>query len=338
MDLLRTAIRRWATLSTIRPTGGDADDPADDPRLALLFGCCHPSLAQDARLALTLRAVVGLTTAQIARAFLVSETTVAQRIVRAKRKIVTAGITLAIPDPVELPSRLDDVLTVGYLMYNEAFVSTSGAVGQDRDLGDDAVWLAMLVATRLPRQAEALGLAALLTLQHARAEARFDSSGRLVLLRDQDRGRWDRDAIHRADQLLSRAAGLRAPGRYQLQAAIAACHASAPTWADTDWLQILTLYDLLIRIDPSPVSRLNRAVALAQNGDVTRALGDVDALDAALGHYHLWHATRAELLRMLDRADEADSADAQALALTSNEAEQRLLRTRLRRHPLVDGT
>ncbi len=338
LDLVRTASRRRSVLTTMRPLADDVDDLADDPRLALLFGCCHPSLALEARLALTLRAVVGLTTAQIARAFLVSETTVAQRIVRAKRKIVTAGISLTIPDASELPSRLADVLTVAYLMYNEAFVSTSGPDGQDRDLGDDAVWLSTLVATRLPRQPEALGLAALLTLQHARADARFDSTGKLVLLRDQDRSRWDAAAISRANQLLSRAAALHAPGRYQLQAAIAACHASASTWAETDWLQILTLYDVLIRIDPSPVTRLNRAVALAQNGDATQALADVDGLAGALDSYHLWHATRAELLRMLARADEADTADAQALALTSNEAEQRLLRTRLRRHPLVDGT
>lgn len=338
LDLLRTASRRRSALTTMRPTADDVADSTDDPRLALLFGCCHPSLAHEARLALTLRAVVGLTAAQIARAFLVSETTVAQRIVRAKRKIVTAGISLAIPDAVELPTRLGDVLTVAYLMYNEAFVSTAGPAGQDRDLGDDAVWLATLVATRLPRQPEALGLAALLTLQHARAEARFDSTGKLVLLRDQDRSLWDPAAIVRADQLLARAADLHAPGPYQLQAAIAACHAGASTWADTDWPQILALYDLLIHIDPSPVTRLNRAVALAQNGNPSQALADVDALGATLDRYHLWHATRAELLRTLGRDDEADLADAQALTLTSNAAEQRLLRSRLRRHSLVDGT
>ena len=236
-----------------------------DDRLALLFACCHPALAPEARLALTLRAVVGLTTPQIARAFLVNEATLAQRIVRAKRKIVTAGIALAVPPPAELPERLGDVLAVVYVMFNEGFVSSTGAT-QDRDLEADAVWLAEVVATSLPAEAEAWGLAALLTIQHARAAARFDGSGGLVLLRDQDRSLWDRAALATGEAHLERAAALHAPGRYQLQAAIAACHASSPSWAETDWLQIVTLYDVLLRHDPSPVPRLNRAVALAQLG------------------------------------------------------------------------
>ena len=305
-----------------RPAG------ADD-RLPLLFGCCHPALAVEARLALTLRAVVGLTTAQVARAFLVSEATMAQRIVRAKRKIVDARIPLTMPPPEDRAGRLDDVLTVAYLMFNEGFVSTSGDRGDDRDLADDALWLAGLVATSLPHEPEALGLLALLTLQHARQPARFDEAGRLVLLPDQDRTRWDATAIGAADALLERAAARHRPGRFQLQAAIAACHAVAPSWEETDWLQILVLYDMLVAHDRSPVTRLNRGVALGKVWGAADALAYVDQLEAELTTYHLFHATRAALLRELDRYDEADVADARALSLTRNPAEQGLLRERL---------
>lgn len=337
LDAVRRRSRQQA-LAARAPAPAEPGDGTDD-RLALLFGCCHPALAPEARLALTLRAVVGLTTPQIARAFLVPEATLAQRIVRAKRKIVTAGISLAVPTGPELPARLADVLAVVYVMFNEGFVSSTGPT-QDRDLAADAVWLAGTVATGLPREAEAWGLAALLTIQHARAAARFDASGGLVLLRDQDRSRWDTRALEMGELLLERAASLRSPGRYQLQAAIAACHASAPTWAETDWLQIMTLYDVLARHDPSPVVRLNRAVALAHLGPdlARRALADVDALVDPLASYHLFHATRAELLRMLGRPDEAAEADRRALALTTNAAEQRLLTTRLHRYPLSDGS
>ena len=206
----------------------------------------------EARIALTLRAVVGLTTAQIARAFLVSEATMAQRIVRAKRKIVATRIPLTMPAPDQRAGRLDDVLTVTYLMFNEAFVSTAGVAGDDRDLGDDALWLAGVVAAALPDEPEALGLLALLTVQHARQPARFDASGALVLLEHQDRSLWDRAAIATADGLLERAAAHHRAGRFQLQAAIAACHASAATWAETDWLQILVLYDMLLGPRPLP--------------------------------------------------------------------------------------
>jgi predicted RNA polymerase sigma factor len=299
-----------------------------DERLPLLFGCCHPALAVEARLALTLRAVVGMTTAQIAHAFLVSEQTMAQRIVRAKRKIVDAGIPLTMPAPEQRAERLDDVLTVTYLMFNEAFVSSSGQAADDRDLADDALWLAGLLATSLPEEPEALGLLALLTLQHARRAARFEE-GRLVVLEHQDRSRWDASAIASADALLERASALRRPGRYQLQAAIAACHASAASWAETDWLQILVLYDMLLDHDPSPVARLNRGVAVAKVWGPAPALAYVDGLESSLDGYHLFHATRAELLRQLDRADEAAAADRTALALTRNPAEQLLLRARL---------
>ena len=300
-----------------------------DDRLRLLFGCCHPALAVESRLALTLRAVVGLSTAQIARAFLTSESTMAQRIVRAKRKIVQAGVPLRIPDESEMPQRLDDVLTVAYLTYNEAHLTTSGEEPHRRDLADDAIWLASMIALSLPRQPEALGLLALLRLQHARRSARFDESGQIMMLRDQDRSRWDVAAIDEGVGLLARASALQRPGRFQLQAAIAACHCEAESWQETDWLQILTLYDRLVMLDPSPVVRLNRAIALAQVEGPKAALSEVDGLVEPLRGYHLLYATRAELLRSLGRWDQASAADAEALRLTNNVAEQRLLRRRL---------
>ncbi|HEV2797438.1 MAG TPA: DUF6596 domain-containing protein, partial [Nocardioides sp.] len=251
---LRDRQRALAARVDVRP---QAPEPArgTDDRLALLFACCHPALATDARLALTLRAVVGRTTPQIARAFLVHESTLAQRIVRAKRKIVSARISLAVPPEPELTERLADVLAVVYVMFNEGFVSATGAT-QDRDLAADAVWLAGVVATALPSEAEAWGLTALLTIQHARGRARFVDRD-LVLLRDQDRSLWDAAAIAEGERLIERAAALRRPGPYQLQAAIAAVHATGASWAETDWLQIALLYDELARFDPSPVVRLN---------------------------------------------------------------------------------
>ena len=340
LDLLRArgrlhrVTRRLAEAPPGEPAAGV---PATDDRLPLLFACCHPALAPEARLPLTLRAVIGLTTPQIARAFLVNEQALAQRIVRAKRKIVSTGIDLRVPD--RLDERLPDVLAVIYLMYNEAFVSSTGRT-HDRDLGADAVWLAGVVATSLPDHAEAWGLAALLTIQHGRAAARFGPSGELVLLADQDRSLWDRGALERGIRYLEHAASLHSPGSYQLQGAIAACHAEAPSWKETDWLQIVTLYGFLIEQDPSPVVRLNAAIALAQLGprQAAHALAEVEALADRLDGYHLWHATRAELLRLNDRADEAAAADARALELTGNEAERRLIQTRLRRHPLTDGS
>ncbi len=328
LDRLRRQQRHVRVLERLRQdVAPDELDEADE-RLGLVFGCCHPALPADARLPLTLRAVLGLTTAQIARAFLVPEATMAQRIVRAKRKIVDKGITLKVPEPHERGERLDDVLTVTYLMYNEGFISSTGA-SEDRDLADDAVWLAGVVATAMPDQPEALGLLALLRLQHARRPSRFDDSGGLVLLRDQDRTLWDRSAIASAERLLERAAALRRPGRFQLQAAIAACHAASPTWEATDWLQILTLYDLLLRHDASAVVRLNRAVALGKVRGAGVALEYVDGLHDELERYHLFHATRADLLRTLGRIGEAADADRRALDLTGNAAEQSLLRSRL---------
>ena len=340
LDAVRRRGRTTALLDDWSPAAKDDEEQSlgsrTDDRLGLLFACCHPALAIEVRIALTLRAVTGLTTAQVARAFLINEATLAQRIVRAKRKIVAAGIALDIPDAAALPARLSDVRTVIYACYNEAFVSTTGT--QDRALGADALWLAELVAHAFPDDPENWGLAALLATQHARAGARFTEAGDLVPLRDQDRRRWDAGLLERGRQQLYRAAASRRPGPLQLQAAIAAVHGEATTWSDTDWAQIVGLYDLLRRLDPSPVVRLNRAVALAEflPSRTAAALADLDALAEPLAKYHPYHAARAELLRRLGRPDDAEDADLTALRLTQNEAERRLLRSRLRRGALSE--
>ncbi|WP_374454132.1 RNA polymerase sigma factor [Nocardioides sp.] len=335
MDALRLRDRQRALAVRAEPPDLGPGEDTDD-RLALLFACCHPALAPEARLALTLRAVVGLTTPQIARAFLVNETTLAQRVVRAKRKIVSAGIALTVPPEAQRAERLDDVLAVVYVMFNEGFVSSTGPT-QDRDLAADAVWLARVVATSLPDQAEAWGLAALLTIQHARSRARF-AGGELVLLRDQDRGLWDHDAIAEGERMIERAAALRHPGAYQLQAAIAAVHATGASWAETDWLQISLLYEELARYDASPVVRLNQVVAHAQVVGPEDALRRLETLAGPLAGYHLFHATRAQLLGAVGRDEDAEAANRRALELTENDAERRLLTRRLHRRPLDDGS
>lgn len=306
----------------------EADPDEPDERLALLFGCCHPALSSESQLALTLRVICGLTTAQIARATLSTETAVAQRIVRAKRKIGAAGIPLRIPEPVERPERLDIVLAVVAVMYNEAHLVAGGDATAERDLADDALWLARVVASALPREAEAHGLLALLLFHRAREDARA-VDGELVLLGHQDRSRWDRRMLAVARRELETAAMLRRPGRWQLHAAIAACHADAHGADETDWLQVLTLYDMLLAYDRSPIVRLNRAVALAEVEGPAVALVEVDSLEAPLEGYHLWHAVRAHLLRRLGRDEEAMEADLRALELTANEAERRLIAGRL---------
>ncbi|WP_130915634.1 RNA polymerase sigma factor [Nocardia cyriacigeorgica] len=300
-----------------------------DDRLRLMFTCCHPALSREAQVALTLRMVCGLSTAQLAKAFLVSESTVAQRITRAKHKIGQAGIPYRIPREDELGGRLSEVLAVIYLLFNEGYLATGPTGG--RDLAADAEWLATLTDRLLPGEPEVMGLLALIRLHRARAAARFDSAGRIVLLRDQDRTQWDHAAIDRAIKLLTEAGRLRRPGPYQLQAAIVACHAEAPSWEATDWPQIVVLYDLLLRLAPSPVIRLHRAVALARTEGPRAALAELDELADPLANYHLLHATRAELLRELDRTDEAFAADQRALALTRNPAEQAVLEKRLGR-------
>ena len=302
--------------------------PDPDERLRLLFTCCHPALPRQAQIALTLRVVCGLTTAQIARAFLVPETTVAQRITRAKRKITDAAIPYRIPADDELGVRLTEVLAVIYLLLNEGYLSTAEQA-QSRDLVDDAEWLASLLHQLMPTEPEVAGLLALIWLHRARAAARFGPDGGLVLLQHQDRSRWDREAIAAATRLLARAAKQRRPGPYQLQAAIVACHAEAERWEDTDWEQIVLLYDMLLHLAPSPVTRLHRTIALRYTAGPRAAMTELDTLAGALDRYHLYHATRADLLRELGHPDQARAADRLALELTANPAEQAVLQQRL---------
>ena len=306
------------------------DDTAEgDDRLRLIFTCCHPALSREAQVALTLRAVAGLTTVEIARAFITSEATIAQRIVRAKRKIVDANIPYRMPAERDMGERLDEVLAVLYLMFNEGYLATAGEQPSRRDLAEDAAWLAGLMVRLMPHEPEALGLLALMRLHLARARARFDDAGNIVLLEDQDRRRWDQERIGSAVVLLQRAAALHRAGPYQLQAAIAACHAEARTWAETDWRQIVALYDALLELMPSPVVALNRAIARRYRDGPHAALADVERLTETLDSYYLFHATRAELLRDLGREPEARTALVRALELTANPAERALLQKRL---------
>jgi RNA polymerase sigma-70 factor (ECF subfamily) len=327
IDVLRRDVRHREKL-VAQSWPVEPHDEGDD-RLRLLFTCCHPALSQEARVALTLRTVCGVSPAEIASAFLVSEPAIVQRLTRARRKIASAGIPYRVPADDELGERLSGVLAVVYLLFNEGYLSSSADTAQRRDLTDDAEWLAALLARLMPTEPEVLGLLALIRLHRARARSRFDSRGRLVLLRDQDRSRWNRSAIAAAADLVVRAARLRRPGPYQLQAAIVACHAEAPSWPATDWLQILLLYDALLYHAPSPVIRLHRAVALAQVQGPQAALDEVDALAGQLDRYHLYHATRAELLRDLGRTEDARRCDERALGLTGNPAERALLEQRL---------
>jgi predicted RNA polymerase sigma factor len=331
LDRLRRERVLRDKVALLEPAAGQADgSPLADERLALLFGCCHPALAPESQLALTLRAICGLTTAQIARATFSTEPATGQRISRAKRKIAASGIPLRVPEGADAAERLDLVLTVVSVMYSAAHFPPGGDAAADRDLAEDALWLAGVIAAALPRAAEAHGLRALLLFHRAREDARA-VDGELILLGDQDRSQWDTALQGDARRSLERAATLRRPGRWQLHAAIAACHADAPTAADTDWLQVLTLYDMLLRYEPTPVVRLNRAVALAQVAGPETALIELDAVEEALAGYHLWHAVRAHVLRRLGRDAEATASDLRALELTANEAERRLIAARLAR-------
>jgi RNA polymerase sigma factor (sigma-70 family) len=332
----RRAIDRLRRDSTYRAklqllTDGWAPEvhPDPDDRLRLIFTCCHPALARDAQVALTLRAVMGMTTGQIARAFLVSEATMAQRIVRAKRKIVDAHIPYRVPEAAALPERLAEVLASLYIVFNEGYLGSGPDLATNRDLCADALWLCGLLAQQLPSEPEVFALLALMRLHESRRATRFGAGGALVLLRDQDRTHWDHAAIAEAGALLEEARRLGRPGPYWLQAAIAACHAESPTFEGTDWPQILALYGALVRLNPSPVVRLNRAIALEHVAGPAPAMAELDALAGELDGYHLYWATRAELLRRFGRLDEAADADRRAIELTENPSERALLEARL---------
>ncbi len=329
IDLLRRDRRYAEKLVLLERSMPPAEASEADDRLRLIFTCCHPALAPEAQVALTLRAVAGFTTQEIAAAFLVSEPTMAQRIVRAKRKIVAANIPYRVPEADELPARLEAVLAVLYLMFNEGYLSRGTAAGMRRDLAEDSLWLTSLLDRLLPNQPEVLGLYALMKLNLARSAARFDAGGGMVLLADQDRSLWDRDAVADGVRSLDTAALLRRPGPYQLQAAIAAVHAEARSWEATDWEQVVALYDALLRFADTPVVRLNRAVALSHVRGPQAALGEVNDLAIALGGYHLFHATRAELLEEVGEPGLAREARTRALELCQNPAERAILLRKL---------
>ncbi|MFI0410515.1 RNA polymerase sigma factor [Actinomadura sp. 3N508] len=333
----RTENAKLRELSTMTgphepPVPPDPSGVADD-RLRLVFTCCHPALPIEARVALTLRTLLGLTTGEIARAFLVAEPAMAQRLVRAKRKIRDARIPYRVPPAHLLPERTTSVLGVVYLLFNEGYAATEGPDPMRVDLCAEAIRLGRVLHVLMPDEPEATGLLALLLLQHSRRDARQDAAGDLVPLEDQDRDRWDHTAITEGTALLDDALRRGEPGPYQVQAAIAACHATARTAADTDWPQIAALYGRLIELTPSPVVRLNRAVAVAMADGPEAGLALVHDLADDLDGYHLLPATRADLLRRLDRREEAAAAYREALTLARTTPDRRYLTHRLNTLP-----
>jgi len=347
IDRLRRArnlVRKVEALAALTPdsdegvgdTTMEAGHAIEDDRLRLIFTCCHPALAIDAQVALTLRLLGGLRTPEIARAFLLPEVALAQRLVRAKKKIRDAGIPYVVPPVEDLPERLEAVLRVLYLVFNEGYSATSGATIVRRELTGEAIRLARVLNALLPDEPEALGLLALLLLHDSRRDARQSPTGELILLADQDRSSWDSGRIDEGLAVLDRAAFLGAPGPYQLQAAIAAVHAQALRPDDTDWARIVLLYDRLLSINDSPIVALNRTVAVSMARGPAEALAITDELrdSGGLDGYYLLHSTRAELLRRLGRRDEAAVEYGQAAALATNDAERQFLE--LRRASLVD--
>ncbi|MEP7025570.1 MAG: sigma-70 family RNA polymerase sigma factor [Actinomycetota bacterium] len=344
LDALRRDRTLRAKLPLLVELSADGDGPAGDDvipddRLRLVFTCCHPALAREAQVALTLRLVCGLTTGEIARAFLVSETAMAARVTRAKKKISAARIAYRVPEPAELPDRLDAVLTVVHLLFTTGHTAPGGQDLVRADLVDRAIALTRMIHTLMPDEREARGLLALILLTDARRATRADQAGRLLLLEDQDRTRWDRTAIEEGITLVPGALRGGCPGRFALQAAIAALHAEAPSYAETDWPQLLQLYGELLRAWPSPVVALNRAVVRAMVDGPGAALAEIDGLeqDGRLAGYHYLPAARADLLRRLGRDGEAAQAYQAAMDLTGNAAEREFLAGRIARLGLPPG-
>jgi len=346
LDRLRRARRADAHAESLAyetglgATGGpDVADPETipDDRLRLIFTCCHPALPADSRVALTLRLVGGLSTLEIARAFLVPEPTIAQRLVRAKRAIRERGLVYEVPEGDELAARLPAVLSVVYLIFNEGYAAHTGAALVRDDLCAEAIRLGGMLAELMPDEAEALGLLALMELQASRAAARADADGNLVLLADQDRARWDRARIARGHAWLARAGSIEHGGPYQLQAAIAACHARAASWEATEWPRIVALYATLAEVAPSPVVDLNRAAAIGMAEGPAAGLAALDRIDVApLRAYHLLPAARAEFLRRLGRRAEAAAEYRAALRLVDNTRERAFLAARLAECDIAD--
>jgi RNA polymerase sigma-70 factor (ECF subfamily) len=332
IDRLRRARAGQQKLALLAATMTDSfqdADTADDELLGMIFACCHPALPRESQIALTLRAACGLTTAEIAAAFLAGEPAMTQRLLRARKALRSAHADLRVPDPDELAGRLAEVLAVVYLVFNEGYLASAGREPARRDLAAQAVALTRLLHRLMPREPEVLGLLALLLLHESRAATRFDGWGRLVRLADQDRARWNRALITEATRLLDRALAMHGLGAYQVQAAIAALHAEAPDYEHTDWAQIRMLYDRLQALTPSPVVLLNRAVATRYVVGPEAALAEISPLAGELDGYRLFHALRAGLLTGLGRDDEAGAASERALALAGNPAERELLARRL---------